>query len=357
MSSPHRSIFRRSLRTCAALAAGAGVGFTPVLAEENAPVPVFDFLQQSVQTIFEKSRNAIVRIEAVDSHGPLSGTGFFVCPSGTILTSYTVGGESQEIFVNFGGERHPAQRLVGDQRSGVAVLKIEAETPFLSPGNSRELSVASPVIAIGYPMDLPLTPAFGTIGGFDLKFQGRYFATKHIRANVPVQRGEGGAPLLNGKGEVVGILISQLDSGSASFVLPIEAAEKVRRDFIRFHKVRPGWIGVHVTNSAEALSGSTALVEGVISGAPAEKAGLRHGDVILQVGAHRITSLEDVLDASFFLSAEDETLLRIAREGSERELNVMPVDHPDLSRPRPPIVPPPALGSTGESSAPILLNR
>ena len=120
-------------------------------------------------------------------------------------------------------------------------MKIDAETPFLPFAKPRELTVASPVIAIGFPMDLPLTPAFGTVGGFDLKYLGRLFATTHIRANVPVQRGEGGAPLLNAKGEVVGILISQLDAGNAAFVLPIEAAEKVRKDFIRFHAVRPGW--------------------------------------------------------------------------------------------------------------------
>jgi serine protease Do len=352
MSSPRRSIFDQPFRGLAVLAVGACIGFTPVFGAENEAAPVFDSLQQSVQAVFEKSRGAIVRIEATDQQGPLSGTGFFVCPNGTIFTSYTVGGESQDIFVTFGDKRYAAQRLVGDPRSGVAILKIDAETPFLAPGNSRHLTVASPVIAIGFPMDLPLTPAFGTVGGFDLKYQGRYFATTHIRANVSVQRGEGGAPLLNGKGEAVGILISRLDSGSASFVLPIEAAEKVKKDFIRFHKVRPGWVGVLVKDSAAPVSGSTALVEEVIPDAPGEKAGLRRGDVLLQVGAHRITSLEDVLDASFFLSAEDETLLRVARGGSEREFQITPIDHPDLSRP-----PLPALGSTGGTSVPDLPER
>lgn len=343
MSSPRRS--KRPLWRLAVLASGALLGFAPLVVAEDEPA-VFGALQQSVQAVFEKCRNAIVRIEAVDQHGHLSGTGFFVCPSGTIFTSYTVGGESHDISVTFAGKRFPAERLVGDPRSGVAILKITAETPFLAPGDSRQLAVASPVIAIGYPMDLALTPAFGTVGGFDLKYQGRYFATTHIRANVSVQRGEGGAPLLNPKGEVVGILISQVDSGSASFVLPIEAAEKVRRDFLRFHEVRPGWVGVHVKDVAEVVSGSTVSVEEVVHDAPGEKAGVLPGDVVLQIGAHRITSMEDVLAASFFLSAEDETIVRVAREGSERELTVTPVDHPNLIRPK--------LGSTGETAVPLL---
>ncbi len=304
-----------------------------VRAAEVAPAPtsapVFDALQREVQKIFTKCRGAIVRIEASDQRGYLSGTGFFIDPNGTIYTSYTVGGESHDIQVAFGGAHYPAHRLVSDIRSGIAILKIDAETPFLTSGNSRQLAVASPVIAIGYPMDLPLTPAFGIVGGFDLLYQGRCFATTHIRANIPVQRGEGGAPLVNPSGEVVGILISRVESGNASFVLPIEAAEKVRKDFMRFHDVRPGWIGVRIKPLEESVNGSTAAIDEVLPNAPAEKAGLLAGDVIVQVGSHRITSPEDVLDASFFLTATDETLIRVARDGSERDFNVTAVDNPD----------------------------
>ena len=110
------------------------------------------------------------------------------------------------------------------------------------------------------------------VGGFDLKYLGRYFATTHIRANVAVQRGQGGAPLLDMHGEVVGVLISSLDQGSASFVLPIEAAEKVRRDFVRFGEVRPGWVGMAVGPAAEAVNGSTAAVEDILTDGPAHKA-------------------------------------------------------------------------------------
>ncbi len=292
-------------------------------------MPALDALQREVQNIFEKCRNSVVRIEATDQHGYLSGTGFFIDPNGLLYTSYTVGGESRDIQVAFGGAHYPAHRLVSDIRSGIAILKIDAQTPFLAFGSSRQLAVASPVIAIGYPMDLPLTPVFGTVGGFDLKYQGRYFATAHIRANIPVQRGEGGAPLVNSRGEVVGVLISRVESGNASFVLPIEAAEKIRKDFVRFREVRPGWIGVRIKPLEEPVDGSTAVIEETLPDAPGQKAGLLAGDVIVQVGDHRITSPEDVLDASFFLTAEDETLIRVARDGSEREFAVTPVDNPD----------------------------
>ena len=81
-------------------------------------------------------------------------------------------------------------------------------------GKSNQLEVATPVITIGYPLDLPETPSFGMVAGFDRKFLGRYFSTTHLRVNVPTQRGEAGAPILNFKGEVVGILVSSLENSS-----------------------------------------------------------------------------------------------------------------------------------------------
>ena len=289
-------------------------------------------IQQQVQAVYEKGGAAVVRIEATDGRDRVAGTGFFIDPNGTLYTSYSVGGESQDIVVHFRGERHPATRLISDLRSGIALLKIAAETPFLTFAKARDLALATPVIALGYPQELSLTPSFGIVGGFDLKFAGRYFATTHIRANLPVQRGEGGAPLLNMKGEVVGIVISMIDGGSASFALPIEAAEKVRMDFTRFREAHPGWIGVHVKTAATAVAGSTAVIEEVVAEAPAEKAGLRAGDVLLQIGGRKIAAAEDVLDASFFLTADDGVIVRVARAGEELEIKLQPGDPPSALR-------------------------
>jgi len=285
-------------------------------------------IEQRIKAVFEKCQNAIVRIEASDDHGRLAGSGFFIDPNGTLYTSYSVGGETDDIVVTFAGTRHPARRMVGDLRSGIAILKIDAETPFLTFGNSRDLSVASPVMTVGFPFDLPITPAFGTVGGRDIQYQDRYFATTHLRANVPVQRGQGGAPLLNLRGEVVGILISMIDQGSASFVLPIEAAEKIRRDFLRFHEVRRGWIGFELEPLAEARAGSSLRVKEVFPDSPAQKAGVERGDILLQIGDRPIVSTGDVVDASFFLTADDATAVRVMRADQEITLELQPGDPP-----------------------------
>jgi serine protease Do len=311
---------------------------TEVPVQEAKPTPergrtVFDSIQEEVNTLFTKCKGAVVRVEARDKHGELAGTGFFIDPQGTLYTSWTVGGdESRDLVVCHGDIKYPARRLVADFRCGVAILKIDAETPFLPLGESRSLTVASPVLTIGYPMDLPLTPSFGMVGGFDLKYLGRYFSTTHIRANVAVQRGEGGAPLLNMHGEVVGVLISSLDQGSASFVLPIEAAEKVRRDYVRFGEERPGWVGMAVGPASEAVAGSTAEVQDIFSDGPAHKAGVKRGDVLLQVGDREVRSPDDVVDASFFITAEDPLNVRVARAGGEVDLQVHPAEPPAIKR-------------------------
>lgn len=324
----------------AAAVSASAVPMTSRGAEENGKTPsVAESLAGEVRAVFERAQKAVVRIEATDRHGKLSGTGFFVDPAGTLYTSYTIGGESTAVEVRFGEKKYPARRLFGDARSGIAVLKVDVETPFIPIGESRSLTVGAPVVVVGYPMDLPLSPSFGCVGGFDLKYLDRYFATRHIRAGVSVQRGQGGAPLLNMRGEAVGVLISSLDQGSACFSLPIEAAEKVHRDFVRAGEIRPGYLGVGVETAATPTEGSTAQVNAVSPGAPGERAGIKPGDVLLEVGSRVISAPEDVLDASFFIAAEDEVKLRVARGGEKLEFTVTAGDRPN-----------PALVHTGDET-------
>ncbi len=297
-------------------------------AEDSEGARVVAGLEQQIRAVFGRCQPAVVKIEASDAHGRLSGTGFFIDPNGTLYTSYSVGGESHDITVILGNARHAASRMIADGRSGIAILKIEGETPFLAIDTSRTVAVASPVMTIGYPFDLPASPSFGMVGGFDIKYLGRYFATTHIRANVPVQRGQGGAPLLNLRGEVVGVLISSLDQGSASFALPIEAAEKVRKDFLRFREIRRGWLGIEVGSLDPAVAPAPTIVKAVMPDSPASKAGVLQGDVLLQIGDRAIATPEDVIDASFFLTADDSTTLRVSRSAGELILPIQPSDPP-----------------------------
>ena len=308
-----RPVLRGRAPGCAALLAVVSLLSPTLRAQEDTAGAI----SREVKSIFERCGKAVVKIHAMDEHSELSGTGFFVDPTGTIYTSYSVGGEADHFTVQFEGKKYHATQLMADLRSGIALLKVDAATPFLPIGRSAELGLATPVVAIGYPLDLPESPSFGMIAGFDRKYLGRYFSTTHLRVNLPTQRGEAGAPLLNFQGQVVGILVSSVDSGSACYALPIDAAEKIRRDYVRFGDARHGWMGIDVQEAANAIEGSRAEMTQIREGTPAAGSGLQTGDILLQVGKTPVHQPEDVIDASFFITAGDPVPITVMR-GKDR---------------------------------------
>jgi S1-C subfamily serine protease len=287
-------------------------------------------ISREVKDVFAHAARAVVKVHGVDEHSEIVGTGFFIDPTGTLYTTYTVGGEASNFTIEYDGKTYRARQIVSDVRSGIAMLKIDAVTPALPIGKSQQLEVATPVVSIGYPLDLPETPSFGMIAGFDRKYLGRYFPTTHLRVNLPVQRGEAGAPLLNLNGEVVGILTNSLENYSACHALPIEAAEKIRSDFVRFGEPRHGWVGANVGQAPTAVDGSRAEITDVFD-TPASDAGMKPGDILLQVGKTKVREPEDVLDASFFITAGDTVPITVVRGKEKLTFNVQAETHP-LSR-------------------------
>src|SRR5438105_7196556 len=290
-------------------------------------------ISHQLKDIFQRAAKAVVKIHGIDEHSEICGTGFFVDPTGTLYTAYTVGGEAGNFTIEFGGKKYPARQLLADISSGTARRKIDAATPALPIGKSEELGVAAPVVAIGYPLDLPETPNCGMVAGFDQKYLGRYFSTTHLRVNLPTQRGEAGAPLLNMKGEVVGIVVSRLENNSACYAVPIEAAEKIHSDFVRFGEARHGWVGINVSEAPQPVEGSRAEMTQIMEDTPAARSGLKPGDLRLQVGRKKVHEPEDVLDASFFITAGDTVPITVMRGNKKLTFNVQAELHPASQRP------------------------
>ena len=330
-----RSGFRRPLQVqsgavfrSAIFAVICGLPVAHALAQPESATAI----SEEVKGVFEKARHAVVKIHGQDEHSDIYGTGFFIDPTGMLYTSYTVGGEAANFRVEFDGKQYPARAIVADIRSGLAMLKVDLATPALPIGKADDLEVATPVVTIGYPLDLPETPSFGMIAGFDRKYMGRFFSTRHLRVNLPTQRGEAGAPLLNLKGEVIGILVSSLENNSACYALPIEAAEKIRSDYVRFGEVRHGWIGANVAESKEAAEGSRAEITDILA-TPAADSGMKPGDILLQVGRTKVREPEDVLDASFFITAGDTVPITVHRGTETITFNVQADFHPGSKQP------------------------
>ncbi|HEX7518280.1 MAG TPA: trypsin-like peptidase domain-containing protein [Chthoniobacterales bacterium] len=335
--------FSRSLRR-AVPRFSLALTFFAVAVLARAQEPSTTSISREVKAVFDKSAKAVVKIRGTDEHGEFAGTGFFIDPIGTLYTAYSVAGEADSLTVDFGGKKQPARVLLADERSGIALLKVDIATPMLPVGKSENVEVATPVISIGYPLDLPETPSFGMIAGFDRKIFGRYFFTTHLRVNVATQRGEAGAPIVNFKGEVVGILVSSIENGSACHALPIDAAEKIRNDFVRFGEARHGWIGLNVAAAEKFKEGSRAEMTEIMKDTPAFGSGIKLGDILLQVGKTKVHEPEDVIDASFFITAGDKIPITVMR-GDEKLTFEIEADFHPASR-HPPIIAAPGMNQS-----------
>lgn len=300
----------------------------------NSSSGVFDKIASEVSGVYQKAAPTVVRVRATDGGEQLAGTGFFVDNQGTILTAYAVIGQAKEATVEASGRTYAAKILGRDPRSGVALLKIKAgETPFLLLGESSGLRPASAVVSVAFPYDLKAEPTFGFVAGFDVKYLTRFFATTHIRANLPIKPGQIGGPLLDSQGKVVGVLMLEIDEGKACYALPVEAAAKVAGDIEKYGEPKHGWMGVGVMpDRSRPERGAPVFVDRLYKGTPAEKSGLRAGDEVLTIGNRPVREPSDVLDSAFFANVGEKIPVKVRRNGKEETFTITVAARPETSR-------------------------
>lgn len=316
------------LRSALALCA---IGLALALPRQAAADPLAESIHSEIARLFELHRQAVVRVRASDNLGVRLGSGFFVDPSGTIYTHSGIVRKADDVSVNFQGRTLPARLIASDPRTGIALLKTDCLSPFIPVGDSDHVAAATPVIAIGFPGEFEASPTLGLIASRDFHQNGKQFSTSHLRLNMAVEPGYGGAPVVDFQGRVIGIVAARIGHGGSCYILPIGAAEKIRRDIARFGELRPGWIGVEVEDAPSATRGSTARVVTMMPDTPAAKFGIREGDILLGVNGRKVCSIQDLVDAAYHLTAGEEANIQIARNGENMDVPVMPVMHPSAS--------------------------
>jgi serine protease Do len=278
---------------------------------------VLQLTGDEANALFDKAKVAVVQVRSGDKGLVSAGTGFFIDDHGTVLTSSTILGDNNSARVVINGVEMDAKVLGNDSRSGLAMLRIDyGASPSLPLAHSSGLQTGDGVITIGYPLNLPAAASQGPVSGFDASFLTRVdsplapkgsvaaverFATTHIHANVPISPGQVGGPLLNSRGEVVGLVATSPDNGQSIYALPVEAITKVMADFNQYGRARHGWVGVNVMEVPDARhDGRTVRVVQVVPGTPASESGIRPGDTVMRIDSREIYRPADVLDASFF---------------------------------------------------------
>ena len=261
------------------------------------------------------------------------GSGFILTADGFVMTNAHVVEGADEVIVTLPDKREFKAKIIGaDKRSDVAVVKIEAiGLPAVKIGDISRLRVGEWVMAIGSPFGLENTVTAGIVSAKQ-RDTGDYLP--FIQTDVAINPGNSGGPLINMRGEVVGIN-SQIYSRSGgfqgiSFAIPIDEAMRVSEQLRSSGKVTRGRIGVQIDQVTKDVAESIglgkpqgALVRGVESGAPAEKAGIEAGDIITKFEGKAIDKASDLPRMVGNVKPGTKATITVFRRGVSKDLAVM----------------------------------
>jgi serine protease Do len=260
------------------------------------------------------------------------GSGFMVSSDGYILTNNHVVDKADEVMVTLLDKEQFKAKIVGtDPKIDIALIKIDGKKklPYVALGDSDKLEVGEWVVAIGNPFALGHTVTAGIVSA-----KGRIIGSgpydDFIQTDASINPGNSGGPLFNLKGEVVGINTAVIQGGQGiGFATPIQLAKSVLDQLKEKGKVTRGWLGVYIQQltpeTAESLGipgRQGALVSDVTSGGPAEKAGIRSGDVIVGFDGKEVRDQHDLPQIVALTKPGKTVDVRLLREGKETTVAV-----------------------------------
>lgn len=306
--------------------------------------------ERAVVAVCNRSIASVVRVKAIlpDESGGMeadpramrlrAGSGFFVDPKGEILTAASVVAGAHKIFIEWMNQRFEA-RLVGidRERSNLALLQVtgvpaQVRFPALPLDKKISTDPGSLVIMLGFAGDLPASPSVGFVGSMAM-----YRNTPLMMTRVNTNPGESGAPLLNARGQVAGVLFgasSQLPS--MAFALPTRAALRVAADLRQFGEVRYGSLGLNlrqvgVATSTNAPPQPAIQIDTVLPGTTAEQAGAQAGDLLLSINKKPTRLMHDVAEAMFYLRIGEQTQIQLLRSNQLTQIVVNVMSRPAAS--------------------------
>ena len=295
---------------------------------------------------FNENSNGVKRPMRSRSEQSL-GSGVIVTADGYILTNFHVVEDAQEVQVVLAnGESEFTARVVGtDSATDLAVLKINtANLPIASFGDSDHSQIGDVVLAIGNPFGVGQTVTLGIISAIGRGGFGIVDYEDFIQTDAAINPGNSGGALVDSQGQVVGINTAILTASRGGygigFAVPINLARYVMEQIIRNGKVSRGLLGVAVQPLTASLAGdfkapdqNGALVGDVSPGSPAEKGGLKPGDVILGFNGHKVLNPRQLRLMMGEIKPGGHVDLTVLRDGAERRLTAVLAEVPGASTP------------------------
>ncbi len=269
------------------------------------------------------------------------GSGVIVSDDGYIVTNNHVIEKAQEIKVLLTNKRDYKAKLIGaDPKTDIAVIKIEASgLPALAWGDSTRLRVGEIVFAIGNPFGLTSTVTMGVISAVGRANVGIADYEDFIQTDAAINPGNSGGALLNARGELIGINTAIVSRSGGyqgiGFAVPSNMAKQVIESLIKYKKVVRGWLGVSIQEITSDLAEEFgvkdlkgALVSGVMKDSPAERAGIRQGDVLLSYNGKVVEDTGHLRNMVSQTAVGAKVKVRLLRKKKEKEVEVVIAELP-----------------------------
>lgn len=262
------------------------------------------------------------------------GSGFIIAEDGYVITNHHVVNGADEIIVRLNDRREFNAKLIGsDKQTDIAVLKIEAKgLPVVNIGSSKDLEVGEWVLAIGSPFGFDYSVTSGIVSA-----KGRSLPNENyipfIQTDVAINPGNSGGPLFNLDGEAVGVN-SQIYSRTGgymglSFAIPMDIVMNVYEQLKDKGSVSRGWLGVMIQDVTRELAESFgmskpggALIAKVLDNSPAQKAGIKTGDIIIEFNGHEIDMSSELPPVVGITRTGERVPVKLLRAGKQKTLNV-----------------------------------
>ncbi len=303
--------------------------------------------------VYSKNVDAVVAVfarhETSGGYSESTGSGFVISADGYIVTNYHVIEKASQVVVMLhSGETLTAQVKGYESTNDIALLKVEGENlPFVTLGSSDELQVGDQVAAIGNPLgELTATMTVGYISAKDRIVSTDGTVINMLQTDAAINAGNSGGPLLNMYGEVVGITTAKYsgnsDSGASieglGFAIPTDDITGILEDLKEFGYVTGAYLGVMVRDvdaSAQSYGlPAGAYVEEVTKGYAAEKAGIRAGDIIINLGGYEVDSLTTLTRVLRRFDPGQTISVTVYRNGQQEYLTII-LDEKPVAEPQP----------------------
>lgn len=306
------------------------------------PQPLPEQGPKTPSQVYSENVDAVVavvaRYESAEGYGESSGSGFVISEDGYVVTNYHVIEDASQVVVITHGKATLKAKVVGyEATNDIALLKVEGEgLPFVTLGSSDDLVVGEQVMAIGNPLgELTASLTVGYISAKDRIVDTDGTVINMLQTDAAINAGNSGGPLFNTSGQVVGVITAKYSGSSGSgvsieglgFAIPTDDIAGILADLKEFGYVTGAYMGVSVRDvdsSAQSYGlPAGAYVQDVEKGLAADKAGIRPGDIIVNLGGYDVDSITTLTRVLRRFEAGDSVSVTVYRGGRQEYLTIV----------------------------------